>query len=286
MHIAALTMVHNEPLWAPIWARHYAAQLGPEHCYMIDHGTTDRSLDALPAPIRIEPIERAPLDEAWRATFIASRAHTLLQTYDAVIHTDADELLIPDPAHWPSLRAWAGSKPPATVTAVGLDVQHIPNEEPRLDPDQPIADQRRWLRFSAAMCKPVFTQRPIQWSPGFHSASAPLVLAGLVLLHFRYADLDAGLHRLARTRAQSFADPHTGQHQRVSGPDFTAMIQAIAQLPRRNTPIDPARAPLRPWLTQLFQDRLHREHELYKLDLSRAGNELWSGRSLLEALSV
>lgn len=60
---------------------------------------------------------------------------------------------------------------------------------------------------------------------------------GLFLLHLCYADLVAGPNRLARTRAQSFADPHTSPHQRVSDRDFTVMLQTIAQLPRRHQPI-------------------------------------------------
>lgn len=122
-----------------------------------------------PPPSTSKP-SPAPLDETWRANLIASRIRSLLQTYDAVIHTDPDELLIPDPARWPNLQVWARSNPPPVVTAFGLDVQHIPSNEPTLDPTQPIASQRTWLRFSAAMCKPVWTQCSLHWCSGFHSA--------------------------------------------------------------------------------------------------------------------
>ncbi len=286
MRVAALTMVYNEPLWAPVWARHFAAQVGAPHCYMLDHGSSDHSLAAIAPPINIEHLPRSMLDEEWRAGVIASRVTRLLQDYDAVFHTDADELLVADPARWCSLAGWASEDQPAVVTAAGFDVQHIPGAEPALDPTQPMAQQRTWLRFSASMCKPAFTRRTLRWSPGFHSADAPLVCAGLYLLHFRFADLDAGLRRLARTRAQAYARPEDSRHQRVPDDEFSAMLHAIAQLPRREEPITMDAAPLRPWLTRLFQDRLEREGDRYKLDLSLSGDELWSGRALLQALSV
>ena len=36
MRVAALTMAYNEPVWAKVWARHYAGQLGAEHCTILD----------------------------------------------------------------------------------------------------------------------------------------------------------------------------------------------------------------------------------------------------------
>ncbi len=285
MRIAALTMVYNEPVWAPIWTRHYAAQLGADHCYMLDHGSDDGSTTNLPAPLHLVRLPRSPLDEEWRLQTITAQVITLLQTYDAVIHTDADEILIADPARWTGLRAWATAGPPDVVTAIGLDVQHLPDQEPALDLTHPLGTQRRWVRFASAMCKPAWVRRPVTWSPGFHSSDAPLVLNGLYLLHLRYADLAFGLNRLARSRSQAFASPDIGLHQRVPDTEFTAMMHAIADLPRRPGPLTTDAAPLRPWLNQLFASRLTREDARYKLDLSLNGDELWDGRHLLHAMS-
>jgi len=273
MRVAALTMSYNEPVWAPVWARHYAAQLGPEHCFLLDHGSDDGSADNL--PIQVRRLARSPLDETWRVAVVADEVRLLLRRYDAVIHTDVDELLLADPSHYAGLRAFATAVTDPVVTAIGLDLQHIPDQEPPLDPTLPIGAQRQWVRFSAALCKPALVRRVPEWAPGFHCCDAPLVLGRLYLVHMRYADLDAGLHRLARTRTQAVVDPAGFEHQRVIDTAFTNMMQGIAALPRQEGAMDPFLPPLALWLERLRASRAARETQLYKLDLSLAGDMLW-----------
>ena len=273
MRLAAVTMAYNEPVWAPAWARHYAAQVGAEHCLLLDHGTDDGSTSGLPVPVRRLP--RSPLDDAWRVAQVSAAVADLLQRYDAVIHTDADELLLADPAHHADLRAFAAAVPHPVVTAIGLDVQHLPDEEPALDPLAPFGAQREWVRFSAAMCKPALVRRAVAWSPGFHCCNAPLVTDRLYLLHMRYADLGLGLRRLSRTRGQAFSSPDIAGHQRVPDGEFAGMMQAIAGLPRRDAGLEPNAPPMLGWLERLRASRAEREGDVYKLDLSLSGDELW-----------
>ena len=268
MRVAALTMAYNEPLWAPAWARHYAAQVGVEHCYLLDHGSSDGSTSGLGVHVHWMP--RSPLDEDARAAVVAGHASRLLQTYDAVVHSDVDELALADPARYVDLRAFAAASPHPVVTAIGLDLQHLPDEEPTLDARLPLGAQRAWVRFSAAMCKPVFIRHPVRWRPGFHGCDAAPVFGGLYLVHLRYADLGHGLLRLARTRGQEFADPAANPHQRVPDREFEGMVRAIAALPRRAATFDPAHAPLRPWL-----ERLQAGWDVGDPMLSLAGDALW-----------
>ena len=285
MRIAALTMVYNEPVWAGVWARHYARVLGAEHCYMLDHGTDDRSLDRLGVPVRVEPLGRSPLDEEWRLAVVTERVRRLLRDYDAVLHTDADELIVGDPDLGGLAGVLAGGFG-EVVTAAGLDVQHLPGEEPPLDLARPIAGQRRWVRFAASMCKPALVRREVAWSPGFHSCDAPLVFDGLYLLHMRYADLGLGLARLARTRAQAFADPATAAHQRVDDDAFETMMRRIATLPRRPGPVIDTGPPLDGWLARMHTARAARAAERYKIDFDLVGDELWDGTRLLAMLGT
>lgn len=275
MRVAALTMSYNEPVWAQVWARHYAAQLGAEHCTLLDHGSDDNSADNL--PVHVRRLARSPMDEAWRVTVVADEVRSLLRHYDAVIHTDVDELLIADPAHHAGLRAFAAAVTDPVVTAVGLDLQHIPDHEPPLDPARPIGTQRQWVRFSAALCKPALVRRTPEWAPGFHCCDAPLVLGHLYLVHLRYADLNAGLQRLARTRTQAVANPVGLEHQRVPDAEFAA-------LRRQDGTLDPFLPPLAPWLDRLRASRADRETQLYKLDLSLAGDALWRLSPAMRAL--
>lgn len=229
MRVAALTMVYNEPVWARVWVRHYARQIGAENCLVLDHGTDDGSTDGLGVPV--ERLRRSALNEDARAALVSDCVRELLRGYDAVVHTDADELLIADPAQYADLRSFAGAAGEVT-TAVGLDLQHLPDEEAPFDSERSLGLQRQWVRFSAAMCKPAMVRRAVRWSPGFHSCDARRVVGPLYLVHLRYADLAAGLRRLARTRSQSFARADLNPHQRVDDGAFEGMMRAIAALPK------------------------------------------------------
>ena len=281
MKVAALTMAYNEPVWAPIWARYYAAQLGAEHCLLLDHGSDDGSTEGLPIPVRRLP--RSALSEEWRCRTIEAEVARLLQTYDAVIHGDADELLLPDPAHHVTLHDAAAHAPPV-ATAIGLDLHHIPNEEPPLDTSRPLGGQRQWVRFAASMCKPALVRRAVRWAPGFHCCDAPLAFAPVFLLHLRYADLGAGLRRLARTRALDFAAPVENLHQRVADAEFEGMMRAIAGLPRLHAPVNASLPPVTNWLDRVRASGVGREHDAYTLDLGLSGDALWRLPDAMRAL--
>ena len=240
MKVAALTMFYNEPIWAPVWVQHYSRQVGAENCFVLDHGSDDGSTESL--GVRVERMKRSALDEDSRAALISDCVRELLRRYDAVVHTDADELLVADPARYSDLRAFA-AEAPEVATAVGLDLQHLPDEEPALMLGQAIGQQRHWVRFSAAMCKPVMVRRPVRWSPGFHGCDGARAFGGLYLIHLRYADLAAGLRRLARSRGLAFARADTNLHQRVPDEVFEGMVRAVAKLPRVEGELDALVAP-------------------------------------------
>ncbi|MGI4798849.1 MAG: glycosyltransferase family 2 protein [Janthinobacterium lividum] len=262
-------MSYNEPVWARVWARHYAGQVGAENCFLMDHGSDDGSADGL--KINVERLARSALDEDVRAAQVSARVAALLETYDAVVHTDVDELVIADPRRFSSLRSFAASRPGEVVTAVGLDVQHLAAEEAALDPGRPIGRQRGWVRFSAAMCKPVFVCRAVRWVPGFHLCDAAVQTGGLFLFHLRYADLKLGLRRLERTRGQAFASADIALHQRVSGRNFEDMMASIAQLPRVEVPFDSEGGPMADWVNSMV--RAQGDGSAW---LSMSGDQLWS----------
>lgn len=272
MRVAALMMMHNEPLWAPVWVRHYAREVGAENCVVLDHGSTDGSAAGL--GVHVERVRRSALDEDARATLVSDVVRELLRGYDAVVHTDADELLVADPGRFADLRAYAAVAAEVTV-AVGLDLQHLPDEEADWVPGQGVGAQRQWVRFSGAMCKPAMVRRPVRWAPGFHSCRVQGAEEGvapefgpLFLVHLRYADLGAGLARLARTRAQRFAREDLNPHQRVADQDFEAMVRSIAQLPRAG---ETSAEAVEPWVARMRQGWVREDGQL-----GLAGDVLWA----------
>ena len=230
MTVAAVTMAYNESDFLPIWLRHYSAQVGALNCYVIDHGSDDGSTEALGA-VNVVRIPRSPQDDQRRAEFVSSFCASLLLWHDAVLHTDTDEIVFVDPARYPSLLAYCALGRHAVVTTYGFNVVHASGET-AIDPMHPVLLQRRWMQFYGSMAKPVLIRRPVQWVGGFHRADAKPVFDDLYLLHLRWFDRDIGLRRLARTRAQPWADPEAAWWQKVSDEECNRMFD-------RNAAVEP-----------------------------------------------
>lgn len=272
--IAAVTMVYNEAHLLPLWTRHYGRHVGAANCYVVDHGSDDGSTQGL-GSVRLIRLPRSPHDDVWRADLISGITGELLGRYDAVIHTDVDELVVPDPGLFEGLPAWCGACRHDVATAVGLNVIEVAEDGP-LDSTRPISAQRRFVAFSSALCKPVLIRRPVSWAPGFHCADAPVIFDHLFLFHLRYCDRMQALSRLHKTRAMPWANEAAGGHQRVSDTDFLNMLDGFARMQRREqVPFDVRLPPLSEWLGKVLDSRAGREGQTYTIDLQVNCYELW-----------
>lgn len=276
--LAVVTMVYNEQTFLPVWLRHYGAQAGAANCFVLDHGSSDGSTVPARLPeVSVVRIPRSPQDDGSRCGFVSDFCASLLSWYDTVIYTDVDELLVADPAAYGSLALLAASlNPNSAVTAIGFDVVHVPDAEPILDWDLPVSLQRKWLRFSSAMCKVAMIRRRVAWAPGFHNIDDVPHFGRLFLFHLRYADLPSGLARLQRTRAQPWITPQAGSHQRMPDERWEEMLRGMAGLPRLDAatllPDDPL---LLEWQGRVMDSAASRGDALYRIDLHLSGDSLW-----------
>jgi hypothetical protein len=93
------------------------------------------------------------------------------------------------------------------VNAVGLNLTHIISEEPTLDLEQPILQQRRYAIFHSTACKPLITRIPIVWGTGFHACDHPIRIdPNLFMLHIKCMDYDLALAKQKLTREMKWAE--------------------------------------------------------------------------------
>ena len=274
--VAAITMVYNEPDFLPVWLRYYTTQLGSENCFVIDHGSDDGSTDSLDGAVMILRLDRSPHNDGERAVFVSKFAESLLSRYDFVLYSDVDEIVFSDPRIHTSLRKYCEGVTAPVVTAYGFELLFIRSCEKAADLSRPILEQRQWVRFASAMCKPVLISKPVSWAPGFHSVAEPVAFDGLFLFHLRWSDLAISLRRLSRSRVQLWADPDAGRWQRVSDSEYEQMLDGLATIPRNEGcsffSFDPL---LRDAACHVTASQVGREDDTYKISLEIFADEAW-----------
>lgn len=203
--ICALTMVRNDDFYLRKWTEYYGRELGEENLFIYLDGT-DQPLPNWCPKAHVEAVPKiggqVVQAEKGRLAFLSERAAELLQEYDLIIGTDADEFLVVDPALGLSLPAYLSQiKIEGSVSGLGIDVgQHLKLEAP-INEDSPFLQQRHYARLSTRYTKPSVKSTKSPWGSGFHRIKGEnfTIDPHLYLFHFGYFDMQ-------RIEAR-FADP-------------------------------------------------------------------------------
>lgn len=237
--LAVVTMAYNEAELLPIWVRHYSRQVGPENCYILDHGSSDRSTRDLPVNVVRWP--RCPHDEHLRAIAASDFCASLLYAYDRVLFTDADEIVVVDPRLYDDLVDFVRrrSELSPVVSAFGVDLLHDHTREPPLDWSRPITEQRSQIRPFNSLCKPTLIAQRVQWAAGFHycrQEPMPPIARNLYLFHLAFCDSDLILGR--QVRRNTVEKPQRDHHQLPPQPLLEHLQTTMESLPRANTRLE------------------------------------------------
>ncbi|AQU87656.1 hypothetical protein B0W47_09425 [Komagataeibacter nataicola] len=238
---AIITMVYNENYFLPLWCAYYGRQVGMDNLYVIDHGSTDGSTDALPCN-RLR-IPRDCFDDGQRAAMISRLHASLLSFFDVVIYVDCDEFLVPRTDLFASLPDYLEKhRNHSVIRAVGVDVFPERPNMPAVNTSRPLLEQRSFGFINPWESKPVISYVPISWAPGFHECDQPSYLdLDLWLFHMKNMDLDISLKRLALTRALNWSKASVqngqGAHQRCSDEELINKFQHLMNR-KRNIGLD------------------------------------------------
>lgn len=210
--VAVMTMVRDEGEMLERWVDYYGGLFGTDNLIVLDHCTTDGSTDNLPCTrYRIPP---EPWKGRWwriRRDLANGLAQGLVGMYDAVLFTDADEFLVPDPDKYDDLADYIRTNRRWKIVApLAVNVLHAAQLEPPIDPARPVLEQRSFVKFAANMCKPVAKRIPVEWDLGCHGAAAPYRIdPDLLMFHLKYYDVDH-LRAVSRRRHAVHLDEGKG----------------------------------------------------------------------------
>lgn len=254
--LAAITMARDEGPMLRKWVDHYVAQVGADNVFVVDDHTVDGSTDDLPCAVLKIPYLRKKAFEPSRMGLVSGLASGLLEAYDAVLFTDADEFVVADPKVHPSLRHFVAARPgQAAVGVLGLNLMHDVATEPPLDLSRPVLEQRRLAKFLPLMCKPSLKFVPADWVLASHGIKAPFAVdPELWMFHLKFADRDH-LLKVAEHRHQ--LNQSEGRAGRTSwarpGDEMVALLDEAAAgiAEARIRPFDPTRG--RPDLAEIVE---------------------------------
>lgn len=215
---ALVTMVHNEPVFLPLWLGYYSRFFRPEDIYVLDNESTDGSTER-DGFVRI-PAANDAVDHTWMARTLGELQGELLGRYDAVLVCDVDEIVAPVP-EWGTLGDYIDRFDEPYINCLGYELLHRTDLEPPLDVARPILEQRGWWFINDAYDKAVLASEPIAWNPGLHPSTGdgfnPDPDLRLIHLHRMDYGLCLERHRTRERKAWAERDAREGwaRHNRI-----------------------------------------------------------------------
>lgn len=206
---AAFTVVKDEPVMLPLWLRHYGRWFEADDLYVLDHDSTVPTAAGIEDSCSVVQVHReGAFDHDWLRSTVETFQRFLLQSYDAVLFAEADELVVADPVHYSGLDDYIDRMERAAARCSGFNVVHQPGE-PALDFDAPLLAQRSVWHASLQYCKRLLSRVPSRWAQGFHDelgAPDDAPDPHLLLVHLHRIDYDACRERHRRSAARDW-DP-------------------------------------------------------------------------------
>jgi len=179
------TIVKNERFFIEKWHEYYSKHFESKDIYVLDHDTTDGSLDDLKCNIiRISNV--TTFDHVWLREQVQNLQRELLKLYDIVVFAEVDEFIIPiNDTLTDYLKDFYVSEDDY-VTCTGVELLH----SNAFYESGKILDVKRQMRFNPRfMNKTLITKVPLNYAKGFHEHDKPnKVDSGLILLHLHYFD--------------------------------------------------------------------------------------------------
>lgn len=235
--LAALTIVQEEPVFLPIWLRHYSSYLEPKDLYVINHEPAASTLsdvgkrawqlaltNATARGVNLIPAHRTTsFDHRWLADTVAAMVIYLLQSYEWVLFAEADELVFAAP-EFDDLRGFLAARRSdfPVARATGYELIQVDGETGLGEEESVRIENLHWLHGKCrlprnywyptrAYSKPILTSVPVRWQKGFHDLEADDQRrrgepeSGLLLAHLHRIDVGIAFDRAQATSRRTWS---------------------------------------------------------------------------------
>ena len=173
MRKAVFTIAQDEPVFLPVWLRHYSKFFEPHDIHIINHQSTPenytklKSLQQKYGFVIQNVFNDTSFDHEWLCKVVADYQRWLLHCYECVLFCETDEIVIPKDG---DLIGYIENMERSCVTTNGWEIVQRKNE-PIWIQDQPIIhNQRSYWKKWPPCDKPLLSKRSLEWAIGFHTA--------------------------------------------------------------------------------------------------------------------
>lgn len=197
--LGAVTMVYEDYFFLERWYDHYRRQVGAENLYVFSHGNDPRHREIADGA-NVMNVPRDPSMQKFdrrRWRMMGLFASGMLEFYRWMVVSDVDEILVLDPRAGDSIPGYLAAnygdprKSPRNLSPLGLELFHLPGEEPLpIAPDETILSRRRIFRPSRNYSKPCLIGAPAIFGPGGHrnNLGPRHMPEDLYLIHLKFFD--------------------------------------------------------------------------------------------------
>lgn len=204
---AVFTIAQDETIFAPLWAEHYKKQgFRPEDIYLLEHKCL-HDIPAITGINRLQVNNPASFDNRWLRDVASDFQRFLLKSYDVVVYSDADELILSDGGN--QLAADIIRINHGQIRVRGYDIIHMYTKEAALDfQHRPLLSQRSYMLRNPQWDKPLIATQPQTWDVGFHSskeAECQSYSTVFSLLHLHKIDFGYAYIRHAEFQSKNYS---------------------------------------------------------------------------------
>lgn len=165
---AVFTTVKNEPVFIPVWLKHYQNYFDNKDIYILNHQSTDGSTENLPVNV-INVVNDLTFDHEWLKNVMENMQGTLLESYTSVLFAEVDELIYTVDKPLNDVITEFNASPSMFQTCTGYEVCQRLGTEPPVDLSKNIFEQRDyWYRDSVGFDKTLLSKKALDYVWGFH----------------------------------------------------------------------------------------------------------------------
>ena len=205
---AVFTIVQDEPVFLPLWLKHYSKFFQPDAIHVINHESTTENYNKILELqkdhnfVLINVYNKESFNHEWLAKVVGDYQNFLINSYNYVLFCECDEIII-DKSN--NLKSYIENLDKDFVACQGWDIVQ-PKSEPVWDKNKPIMGTQRKLWFRNTLWdKPLLSKKDLSWCEGFHTAKKLVgdnwdhmeieVDENLLLLHLHRVDFKYALEK-------------------------------------------------------------------------------------------